>query len=190
MRQPIQDESWYSYPGMVAIVTARHEGKQNIMASGWHTYIGSSPGIYGISLRKETYTYTLIEQSGAFGVHFLPAHCSEIIQAVGTYSGRDLDKFKEFNIEYEEGLQVDIPVLTDAYFAYECRTLSITSFGDHEWIAGEIVQRYRDDSCFLENGLPDFSKLEVPLYAGRSTYKILNQESAEKNHPLHLNRSK
>jgi flavin reductase (DIM6/NTAB) family NADH-FMN oxidoreductase RutF len=175
---------------MVAIVTARHEGQQNIMASGWHTYIGSSPGIYGISLRKETFTYSLIEQSGAFGVHFLPAHCSEIIQAVGTYSGRDLDKFKEFNIGYEEGLQVDIPVLTDAYFAYECRTLSITSLGDHEWIAGEIVQRYRDDQCFLENGLPDFSKLEIPLYTGRSTYKILNHESPEKNHPMYLTRSR
>jgi hypothetical protein len=68
--------------------------------------------------------------------------------------------------------------------------LSITSFGDHEWIAGEIVQRYRDEQCFLENGLPDFSKLEIPLYAGQSTYKILNHESPEKNHPLYLNRSK
>ncbi|MEK8130944.1 flavin reductase family protein [Paenibacillus filicis] len=188
MRLPIEEELWYSYPGMVAVVTARYKGKQNIMASGWHTYIGSSPGIYGISLRKETYTYSLIEQSGEFGVHFLPARCSEMIQAVGTFSGRDMDKFEKLGIPYEEGLRTDIPVLTDAYFAYECKTMNITTYGDHEWIAGEIVQRYQDRDYFLEDGLPDFSRLEIPLYVGRSTYRTLNQQSTEKKHPLYLNR--
>lgn len=55
MRQPIEEPIFYSYPGMVAVVTSRHEGVQNVMASGWHTYIGSSPGVYGISfVRKHT----------------------------------------------------------------------------------------------------------------------------------------
>ncbi|OBZ18506.1 flavin oxidoreductase [Bacillus sp. FJAT-27264] len=186
MRLPISEARWYSYPGMVAIVTSRSNGQQNIMASGWHTYIGSSPGIYGISIRKETYTYELIEQSGVFGVHFMPARCSEMIQAVGTFSGRDMDKFDKFNIAYEEGLKADIPVLTEAYFAYECKTMNITTYGDHEWIAGEIVQTYQDKDCFLENGLPDLTKLEIPLYVGRSSYRTLNQTADERNHPFYL----
>jgi len=188
VRIPTDEALWYSYPGMVALVTARHNGKQSIMASGWHTYIGSSPGIYGISLRKETYTYSLIEKSGVFGVHFMPAHCTEIIQAVGTFSGFHLDKFTEFNISYEEGLKADIPVLSDAYFAYECRMINITTYGDHEWIAGEILQCYRDNNYFMDNGLPDLTKLEIPLYMGRSTYRILTHDSKEKDHPFYLNR--
>jgi flavin reductase (DIM6/NTAB) family NADH-FMN oxidoreductase RutF len=188
MRLPINEELWYSYPGMVAIVTSRYNGKQNIMASGWHTYIGSSPGIYGISLRKETHSYQLIEQSGLFGVHFLPTSCSEMIQAVGTFSGRDVDKFDKFNISYEEGLKADIPVLTDAYFAYECKVMNMTTYGDHEWIAGEILQRYQDNDYFLENGLPDMTKLEIPLYLGRSTYLTLNQDAKQISHPLYLNK--
>ncbi|WP_431087808.1 hypothetical protein [Paenibacillus sp. 8b26] len=55
MRTLIADPAIHAYPGMVAVVTSRHDGVQNIMSSGWHTYIGSSPGMYGISLRKETY---------------------------------------------------------------------------------------------------------------------------------------
>lgn len=55
MLQSIEEPKFYSYPGMVAVVTSRHEGVQNVMASGWHTYIGSSPGVYGISfVRKHT----------------------------------------------------------------------------------------------------------------------------------------
>ncbi|WP_028560591.1 flavin reductase family protein [Paenibacillus pinihumi] len=188
MRLPIQEPVWYSYPGMVAVVTSRSNGKQNIMASGWHTYIGSSPSIYGISIRKETFTYQLIEQSGVFGVHFLPARCSELIQAVGTFSGHDIDKYVKYNIAYEEGLKADIPVLTDAYFAYECKVMNMTTFGDHEWIAGEILQCYRDSEVFLDDGLPDFAKLEIPLYIGRSLYRVLDQDAREKNHPLYMER--
>lgn len=111
------------------------------MASGWHTYIGSSPGMYGISINKETYTYKLIEKSGVFGVNFLPGRCSELIQALGTHSGRDLNKFEAFHIQYEEGRKAEIPILTDAYFAYECKVHSISTLGDQEWIAGKF---YRD----------------------------------------------
>lgn len=188
MRLPTVEPLWYSYPGMAVLVTARCNGKQNVMTSGWHTYIGSSPSIYGISLRKETCTYSLIEQSGVFGVHFMPARCTALVQAAGTFSGYDVDKFAEFKIKYEEGLKADIPVLSDAYVAYECRTISMTTYGDHEWIAGEIVQGYRDHACFLENGLPDLTKLEIPLYVGRSTYRVLNQHSKEKDHPYYLER--
>ncbi|MGX4586604.1 flavin reductase family protein [Paenibacillus chitinolyticus] len=182
MRTPTDDQAWYSYPGMVAVVTSRYGGRQNVMASGWHTYIGSSPGIYGISLRKETHTYTLIEKSGVFGVHFLPGSKSELIQAVGTFSGRDMDKYKEFGIAYDNGLLADIPVLRDAYYAYECRVMDIRTYGDHEWIAGEILQRYKDEEMFLDNGLPDLGKLQIPLYMGRSTYRIVQENTKEARH--------
>ncbi|MEK3916585.1 hypothetical protein [Paenibacillus sp. FSL H7-0331] len=41
MKTPLDETMWYAYPGTVVLVTVRHEGKQNIMASGWHTYIES-----------------------------------------------------------------------------------------------------------------------------------------------------
>ncbi|PIH61386.1 flavin reductase family protein [Paenibacillus sp. LK1] len=186
MRKPIDEPMFYSYPGMVAVVTSRHKGIQNVMASGWHTYIGSSPGIYGISLRKETYSYELIEQSGVFGVHFLPGHHSEWIQAAGTFSGRDTDKFSKFGITYEEGIKVNVPILTEAYFAYECKVIDIKTYGDHEWIAGEVVQRYQDPEYFLENGMVNLDKLQIPMYVGRSSYRILDGSAKEKVHPFYL----
>nr|WP_145402861.1 flavin reductase family protein [Paenibacillus xylanexedens] len=186
MHKPIDEPIFYSYPGMVAIVTSRDGDRHNVMASGWHTYIGSSPGVYGISLRKETYSYQLIEQSGVFGVHFLPAQRSEWIQAAGTFSGKDTDKFSRFGITYSNGLKVDVPVLDDAYFAYECKVIDITTYGDHEWIAGEVMQRYQDEYYFLENGMVDLEKLKIPMYTGRSSYRILDADATEKVHPFHL----
>ncbi|MGG4217423.1 flavin reductase family protein [Paenibacillus jamilae] len=186
MRKLIADCAIHAYPGMVAVVTSRHEGVNNVMASGWHTYIGSSPGMYGISLRKETYSYGLIEKSGGFGVQFLPAHRSEWIQAVGTFSGKDVDKFQQFGIAYEDGISVDVPILLEAYLAYECKVVDIHTYGDHDWIVGEIQQTYRDDELFLDEDVPDFSKLSIPLYVGRSAYYVADDALQKKVHPFYL----
>ncbi|EFV73500.1 hypothetical protein HMPREF1012_00163 [Bacillus sp. BT1B_CT2] len=182
MRAPIDEPIWYAYPGMVAVVTAQYEGEKNAMASGWHTYIGSSPGMYGISLNNETFTYKLIEKSGVFGVNFLPGRCSELIQALGTHSGRDINKFEAFHIQYEEGLKAEVPILTDAYFAYECKVHSISTLGDQEWIAGEVLQRYQDKELFLKKGMPNLEKLDVTLHIGGSSYRILNSQAEEHQH--------
>lgn len=182
MRKPTDQPVIHSYPGMVAIVTARWNGKQNVMAAGWHSALSMEPPIYGIAVAKERYIHSLILQSGAFGVQFLPAERSEWIQRVGRTTGRELDKFSTFGIEYENGLTVDVPILTEAYIAYECRLIDVRTYGDHDWFVGQITQFYRDDERFLENGLPDFNRLEIPLYLGRSEYAVLDATVRRKRH--------
>ncbi|WP_342664044.1 flavin reductase family protein [Peribacillus kribbensis] len=172
----------YTYPGLVAIVTSRSNGTQNLMAAAWHTYLGMEPPTYGVSIGRARHTYNLIAESGVFAVNFLPAHLSEWIQLIGTTSGRDIDKFKKFGIPYQDGLQVDVPILQDAYFAYECKVTDVRTHGDHELFSGEILQTYKDAEMFKENQIPDLSKLQVPLYFGRSTYLIADDTAKVKKH--------
>ncbi|MFF2907947.1 flavin reductase family protein [Paenibacillus sp. NPDC057934] len=189
MLQPKEQLSMYSYPGIVASITSRHDGKQNLMAAGWHTLISYQPAIYGISIRKETYSYKLIVESGSFGINFLPSSRSNWIQAAGTFSGNQKNKFKEFDISYRDGNKLDIPILTDAYGAYECKILDIHSYGSHEFITGEIVQAHRDDSLFQEDGIPDFTKLQIPLYLGRSTYLTVDDTLKSTDHLFYLEKN-
>jgi flavin reductase (DIM6/NTAB) family NADH-FMN oxidoreductase RutF len=182
MRKPTQRLVMHSYPGMVAVVTARWDQKQNVMAAGWHSYISIDPPLYGVAVAKERYTHHLIAHSGVFAVHFLPAQKSDWIQQVGVLSGATVDKFAQLGIGYEQGLTVDLPVLTDAYIAYECRVLDVQTYGDHDWFVGAITQFYRDDDLFLENNLPDFNRLAIPLYLGRSTYAVLDADAEFKRH--------
>ncbi|WP_339315891.1 flavin reductase family protein [Paenibacillus sp. FSL R10-2734] len=189
MRKPTETLDWNTYPGIVAIVSSQLGEIKNIMASGWHTFIGMQPHRYGISLRRETYSYQLIKDSGYFGINFLPAKCSELIQAVGTFSGKDIDKFREFNISYEDGLKANVPILSDAYFAYECKVVDIVNYGDHDWIVGDVLITYKDEELFHENRLPNFSKLSIPLYVGRSSYRVINDQVEVKTHDLYLNKN-
>jgi flavin reductase (DIM6/NTAB) family NADH-FMN oxidoreductase RutF len=182
MRKPTERPVMHSYPGMVAVVTARWQQQQNVMAAGWHSYISIDPPIYGIAVAEARHTHHLIERSGSFGVHFLPASKSEWIQYVGVSSGAQEDKFASHGIGFEQGLTIDVPILNDAYVAYECQVLDKQTYGDHDWFVGAITQFYRDDELFLENNLPDLGRLEIPLYLGRSTYAVLDADVEFKHH--------
>jgi len=180
MKKAIEGEITYAYPGMVAVVTSRLGQERNVMAAGWHSYMGSGPAMYGISLREATHSYSLIKQSGVFGVNFLPATCSEQIQLSGTLSGRDVDKLSQLKLSFEDGIKTGVPVLNEAYVSYECEVQDMELRGDHYWIVGQIVQAYRDDEAFGENGLPDLHKLHIPLYMGRATYAVLDEKTEQR----------
>ncbi len=171
----------HSYPGMIAIVTSCYNGKINSMSAGWHSYISYEPPIYGVAIAKERYTHDLVKNSHEFAINFLPGHLASSIQSCGTLTGSNVNKFHELNLSHIEGETIKAPILKDAYVAYECKVMDIQTYGDHDWVVGKITKFYRDDEKFSENGLPDFTKLEIPLYIGRSKYIILDKKIELKN---------
>ncbi|ASN06041.1 flavin reductase family protein [Virgibacillus necropolis] len=177
MRKPTPKTVMHSYPGMVALVTASYKDETNIMSAGWHSYISYNPPIYGVAIGRERYTYDLVKNAGCFAINFLPYEKAAFIQEAGVYSGGNLNKFVNGKMVYDQVITIEAPILRDAYVAYECKTIDINSYGDHDWFVGDITQCYRDEQSFLENGLPDFEKLEIPLYLGQSEYARLDRDS-------------
>ncbi|WP_216828470.1 flavin reductase family protein [Alkalihalobacterium elongatum] len=184
MIEVINKQVMHSYPGMVALVTVSHKGEDNIMAAGWHSYISYEPPIYGVAIGRERHTYQLIKEAGKFAINFVPFKEANFIQQAGVYSGANVNKFKQGNMKFDKGLSTNSPILHKAYIAYECEVIDRNSYGDHDWFVGDIVQFYRDNDLFLENGLPNFEKLSIPLYIGRSTYSSVDKNSKFVDHPV------
>jgi flavin reductase (DIM6/NTAB) family NADH-FMN oxidoreductase RutF len=182
MLEAINKTIMHSYPGMVALVTVSFNGEDNIMAAGWHTYISHEPPIYGVAIGRERHTYQLIKDSGKFAINFLPFEKANFIQQTGVFSGSNVNKFEIANMGFDRGRATNAPILQDAYVAYECEVIDRNSYGDHDWFVGNIVQFYRDNDKFLENGLPNFEKLSIPLYLGRSIYTSVGKDSKIVSH--------
>ncbi|WP_257347561.1 flavin reductase family protein [Pseudalkalibacillus decolorationis] len=182
MRIPTDRTVMHSYPGMVAIVTVSYKGEDNVMAAGWHSYISYKPAIYGVAIGRERHTHELVKKAGRFAINFLPFEKAEFIQQTGTYSGSDTNKLELGGVGFDRGIMVDAPILHDAYVAYECQTIDVNSYGDHDWFVADIMKFYRDDALFKEDGLPDFGKLEIPLYLGRSSYLKADMKSVIKQY--------
>lgn len=182
MKNIVSGQYIHSYPGRIAVVTSHLDNNINMMAVGWHTYMGSCPETYGISIRKETKTWSLITSSGFFGVNFMRAEHSDVIHHAGILSGNTVDKFSQLNVLHELSDETGAPILNDAYLTYECKLVDARPYADHIWIVGTILQTHKDENCFLDDGSIDLEHLEVPLYIGRSNYRTLNTQAPQINH--------
>ncbi len=171
----------HCYPGMVALVTAEWEGTPNIMSAGWHSYISIDPPMYGVAIGEERFTHHLVKNAGAYAINFVPAEYAHYIQQAGTLTGSSVDKFQELGIEWEAGETICAPILKAAYVAYECKVVDIKRYGDHDWIVGTIEMFHKDPECFTEKGLPNWDKLNIPLYLGRSQYLVADQKTTTIN---------
>ena len=60
----------------------------------------------------------------------------------GTHSGRDIDKFAEFDCKTHPASKIDSLLLSDAVANFECTLESETIAGDHIIFVGKVVQSH------------------------------------------------
>lgn len=159
-----------SMPRPAAIVTCRLGEKANALAVAWHSPISFDPPLFGISIASKRFSLRLILESGEFAVNFLPFGEAEIIASVGGSTGAEIDKFERFQIPTKEALRIKAPLLASAYAVYECRVVDHRTWGDHEWIVGEVLVTHYDPEAFTPRETLDLRKVEPALYLGGEIY--------------------
>lgn len=165
------------YPKVAAIVTATSRGKDNAMAAAWHSSISINPPLYGVSISPKRFTYQLILESKEFGINFIPLEKASLVAKVGGTSGQEIDKLELFNVEKEKPLKTKVPILKDAYAAYECKLVDNKPYGDHIWVVGEIVAVHFLKEVFTEEGIVDLNKVKPLFYLGSEFYASADKGS-------------
>ena len=173
------------YPANVAIVTTRTETEQDAMAAAWHSNISFNPPLLGVSLSPKRHTYKLLVESKKFAMNYVPKERAEISAQMGGVSGRDVDKFEMFGVLLEEKSELDLPILRDAYAAYECKLHSQYTIGDHEWFVGEVLFSHYDEDAFNEDQMLLTDKVSPTMYLGFDKYLL-----PPKCEPTYIRRSK
>ncbi|MDR5740630.1 MULTISPECIES: flavin reductase family protein [unclassified Caballeronia] len=125
--------------GPTVLVTSAHGDRRNVMAAAWSMPVEFTPPRIAVVIDKTTYTRELIAASGSFGVCVPGAALIDLAYAVGTTSGRDIDKFDAFGIEATTGPVLGMPLIENGCAAWlECRLIS----------EPHTEQAY--DTCFAE----------------------------------------
>ncbi|WP_062195479.1 flavin reductase family protein [Caldimonas taiwanensis] len=110
--------------GPTVLVTSAHAGRRNVMTAAWSMPVEFTPPRIAIVIDKSTYTRELIQASGHFGLCIPGAGLAELVDAVGTLSGREVDKFQRFGLRAHPGPMTGVPLLEDGCVAWlECRRL-------------------------------------------------------------------
>ena len=169
----------YQYPRLVVIVTSQARGKENAMTVAWHSPISIRPPLYGIAVTPQRSSYELILEGKEFGVNFLPFEKAELMASVGGSRGKEIDKFERFHIPKEKALKTAVPLLKDAYLAYECRLIDHKAYGDHEWLVGEILATHILEEAFTSQGVLDVARFNPALYLSGEFYITTRGETLQ-----------
>ncbi len=135
------------YPEQVVIAIAKDKkGKANPVTLGWTMIASYQPPMMAIAVAKTHYSIKTIRHSKCFTIAFPSAQMAEAALFFGSRSGRDADKFAEFNAQHgrvhcktSPAKKIDSVLLADAVANFECTLESQTSVGDHIIFVGRIV---------------------------------------------------
>ncbi len=149
-------------------------GAPNIMTASWVGVCCSNPPMVAISLRKATYTYGNIVESGAYTVN-IPSRRSAVVAAyAGTVSGRDTDKFTDTGLTPVKSDLVNAPYIKEFPLVVECELFKTIELGLHTMFIGKIMDVKADPEILGKNDTPDPEKFQpfVFSYGGWGFFEV------------------
>ncbi|WDZ97272.1 flavin reductase family protein [Herbaspirillum sp. WKF16] len=151
--------------GPTVLVSAAHAGRRNIMAAAWSMPVEFTPPRIAVVLDKSTWTRELIAASGSFGIIVPGPALMDFTYAVGSESGRDMDKFAHYGVEACAGPELGMPIIERGCSAWlECRWLpEPRSEEAYDTFFGEVVAAAADARIF-DNGHWNFTADNAELH--------------------------
>ncbi|MFX0199863.1 MAG: flavin reductase family protein [Candidatus Hodarchaeota archaeon] len=128
------------YPEQVVIAIAKDKsGRANPVTLGWTMIVSGTPAMMAIAVAKKHYSIETIKHSKCFTIAFPSSQMADAALFFGSKSGRDTDKFAEFECPTEPAKKIDSVLLADAVANFECTLESQMPAGDHIIFVGKIV---------------------------------------------------
>ena len=140
--------------GPTILISASHNGKQNIMAAAWNMPLDFDPPKITVVIDKSAYTRELIEAAGTFAINVPCVAQVDIVRKVGTTSGRDLidtDKFAQYGLETFSATEIDAPLLKGCVAWLECKLIPEPhNQNTYDLFIAEVVAAQADERVFSD----------------------------------------
>lgn len=136
-----------------AVLVSCGDGEiENVFTVAWTGIVCTKPPMLSISVRKERFSYDLIDKSGEFCVNLTPESLVFAVDYCGVKSGRDIDKFKEMRLTKTNSFEVKCSSIAECPVTLECKVNRKIELGSHDMFIADIVAVGADESLIDENG--------------------------------------
>ena len=150
--------------GPTVLVSARHDGVDNVMAAAWVCALDYSPPKLTVVLDKNTKTRELVEQSGRFVIQVPTVAQLKLTHELGTHSlSKEPDKLARAGATLFEIDDYDQPFVTGCSAWLACKLISEPhNQQTYDLFIGEIIGAWSDTRVF-NNGHWQFEKADPAL---------------------------
>ena len=153
MRQPVELEKSYLLlnHGPVTLVSAAQGGRRNVMAAAWAMPLDFSPPKVAVVIDGRTWSRELIEASGEFVLNIPCRAMAEQVLAVGSCTGREVDKFATFAIGPSAEAVTQAPLIDGCVAWLACRVIpEAHNQRRYDLFIAEVVGAWADPRVFAE----------------------------------------
>lgn len=148
MNVPVSQLQKALSPNPFCLVTSCNaQGKTNVMALSWWTFVSNHPPQVMICIGKKALSGENIQATGQFTLCFPTPALAEGAMACGTCSGRNVDKVATYQLPMVNSQAVKPQRVADCHVVMECQLLSTSDVGDHMMYVGEIVETHLDEAA-------------------------------------------
>jgi flavin reductase (DIM6/NTAB) family NADH-FMN oxidoreductase RutF len=138
--------------GPTVLVSARHDGVENVMAAAWACALDFAPPKLTVVLDKATRTRELVERSGTFVIQVPTAAQLTLTHTLGTHSLRDeADKLERAGVQLFHVPGSDLPFVEGCAAWLQCRLIvEPHNQQTYDLFIGEVVAAWSDTRVFRE----------------------------------------
>lgn len=164
------------YPVPAVMVSCNREGETpNIITIAWAGTICSDPAMVSISVRKERYSHSIIEETGEFVINLVTKDLAYATDFCGVRSGRDVDKFKEMGLTPVPSEKINAIKIAESPVNLECKVTGVQHLGSHDMFIAEVVNVTIDDRYMDEKGAFHLNSADLVAYS-HGEYFVLGEK--------------
>lgn len=163
---PVSQIRRFLEPGPVVLVSSLWKNKMDIMTMGWHTIMGEEPSLIGCYIWDKNYSQKLILKSGECVINVPETKLIDTAVAIGNTSGKEIDKFAEFELTAKKGKKVSAPMIDECFANFECKVFDHRMVKKYNFFILEVVKahvkptpkypktfHYTGDGIFMFSGI-------------------------------------
>lgn len=135
--------------GPTVLVATEHQGRRNLMAAAWSMPVEFTPPRIAVVVDKKTFTRELLEASGRFAIGLPCPALADLCFAVGSESGREVDKFARHGLQATPGPVLGLPLVAGCVAWLELRRIPEPhAEAAYDTVFGEVVSAQADARVF------------------------------------------
>lgn len=144
--------------GPTVLVSACHDGTENVMAAAWCCALDFMPPKLTVVLDKSTFTRRLVEASGEFGIQIPVVDLATQVHALGTLSrNSEADKLDRIGVRMFRFDGCGVPFVEGCAAWLACRRVAEPhNESAYDLFIGEVTAAWADARVF-RNGRWDFA---------------------------------
>jgi len=169
---------YFTYPNTVTVICTKYKDNIYVMPAVWQVPLSHSPMILGVLISPKRNTFNMVKMSKNFTLNYFSYNYASFVAALGSCSGKEINKVEKFNIKLSESSIIDSPILQDASVSIECDKVKNMKYGDHYLFYGEAKNFWYNKRDFKDN-IVNMSNFKPLLYLGNMTFTTVNSQKIQ-----------